>query len=122
MNLVGYALIPANADLVSTHPETFKGRIVRVLEFSKDSNGTIDGCLCINGEATAIADVRTKPKHYFECSLFGSYITPPNISELDKMIYVNRLIAKNIDSDTWRIAIVANSMSYNKYTDNDLIK
>ena len=122
MNIQGYALIPANANVISTHPETFKGRIVRVLEFSKHGkDGEVDGALCINGEATSIGDVRTKPINWFECTIFMGYICPPCISDLDKIIYVNRLISKGITKEQWRITIIANSMIYNKYNDNDLI-
>jgi hypothetical protein len=90
-DIVGYCEIKDGSQGISAVPLTnfYKGR-VRVLEFARDG-----GVLVIDNEGTGIG--MFEPEHIsrkFECTSMGEYIMPPDLDEIDKMVYVSKVATR----------------------------
>jgi hypothetical protein len=92
MELVGYAEIKRDAStgLSAVSLDLFKGKVVRVMEFSQDG-----GALVIDPGATGLAtfdsvDIVRK----FRCSESGEYLIPPDLNFLEQAMYITRLTTR----------------------------
>jgi len=90
-DIVGYCEIRKGAQGTSAIPlEKFYGGRVRVIEFGLDGS-----VLVIDKEGTGIGmfekeDVVRK----FECTTMGEYIMPPGLNEMERMVYMNRVMTR----------------------------
>ena len=118
MNIVGFILTKPTTKCVTAGKESdFQDKPCRVLEFAEDG-----GALCINFEGTALAII--EPEYItnkFECYVEGDIIYPPNLSTLDRMIYLQKLSNINYTSII-KAAIITKSLLDNKFNDDILRK
>lgn len=90
-DIIGYIIASKTAKITSVAPDSdFQGQILRVLEFG------VDNCaLVINNKATALATIEPEDIiSSFKCSTQGDVICPPNLSLIDKMMYVQKATSR----------------------------
>ena len=118
MNIVGFILTKSNTQCATAGKlSDFQGKPCKVLEFASDG-----GALCINLEGTALAII--EPEYItnkFECYVEGNIIYPPNLSTLDRMIYLRKLYNINYTNMT-KAAIITKSLISNRFDDEFLWK
>lgn len=118
MEIRGYCIIKKNAKSDNVkNINSFLEKPIRVIEFDFDG-----GALVINPEASEIClfkknDIKTK----FECSVEGFVITPPNLSQMDRLVYVTKcLTRKGGYNELLKRMVIAASLSKGTFTDSFL--
>ncbi len=91
--IVGYCTISKNAKTglcVSEHISSFIGKDVRVLEFTDDGD-----VLVVNSQGTGIATFdKCDVYRSFKCIQFSEVLMPPDLNEIDKMLYYHKVMTR----------------------------
>lgn len=92
---------------------------VRIIDIGVDNSGF----LVLEPKARCICDVRNMDdvQSHFLCDQVGDVLIPPGLSELDKMLEMNkRTMRKGGYNDILRRMVVINSLRKNKFDDDFL--
>lgn len=92
-DIEGFAFINPNATtIMGTEEEsTFKGLIVRVIEFSEHDGSA----LCINSKGSSLAMIDKKDLLMsFRCEVFNGVICKPGLDTLEKLAYAGKVMSR----------------------------
>lgn len=117
--LQGYCLLIDNPIMIPEpdNKQDWLNKPLRVIEF--DSTG---GALILNpnGENLALVD-KEYIKSSIKCKFMGDVIMPEDISEVDAIVYYNKVHSrKGGYNDTLRKMVIAASLHSGKFNDNFL--
>ncbi len=119
MDIVGYAIIKKDAKTcVSVLPvNSFTENRVRVMEFTDDG-----AVMVVNNEATAFASFEACDViSSFRCGVFGEYITPPDLTDIERLMYANRcMLRKGGYCNIVREMVIAASLHKGSFSDSFL--
>jgi hypothetical protein len=117
--VVGYAHIKGNTTtgMSPLSLDKFEGKIVRVLEFGHD-----DCVLVIDGESSGLATFdKCDVALSFKCTSLGDYLMPPNLNEIEKMVYMSKIMARKGGYNPFlKKMVIAASLAKGEFHDNFL--
>lgn len=100
--------------------ENFAGQVVRVLDWAIDGSGI----LAIDPQSTGIAQIDNHDiLRSFKCEVFSNAIIPPNLNEVEKILYYTKLMSRNGGySDILRKMSIAIGLSKGEFDDRFLFQ
>ena len=92
MDIVGFCILKSEVDTdpIMPAPQGWANKPIRVLEFDK-----YGGVLALDNSATAMGMFdKEHITHSFKCGILGDIICPPDLNEIDKMMYTGRIMSR----------------------------
>lgn len=121
-DIVGYCTIKKNSASIITagdRKDYEYAFCLRVLEINEGGD-----VLCLAPDGKSIASVNGEDvKNIFKCSTIGECILPPNLSDFEKFLYVEKLINRTGGYNSIiKSMVIAASLHSGKYTDDFLFQ